>query len=59
LGHPERFGFPVFVILNTEGTLVHIQNSSYLEQGKGYNKGQIISFLNDWSPRALDPATYK
>lgn len=58
-GHPERFGFPVFVILNAEGTPVHIQNSSYLEQGKGYNKGQIISFLNDWSPQALDPATYK
>lgn len=58
LGHPERFGFPVFVILTPDGTPVHIQNSSYLEQGKGYNKQQIIGFLNDWSPAALNPASY-
>ncbi len=59
LGYPQRFGFPVFVILNSQGNTLHIQNSGYLEQGKGYNKGQIISFLNDWSPRALDPSTYR
>ena len=59
LGYPQRFGFPVFVILNEKGVPVHIQNSSYLEQGKGYNKSQIITFLDDWSPRALDPATYR
>jgi thiol:disulfide interchange protein len=58
LGYPQRFGFPVFVILNEKGTPVHIQNSEYLEQGKGYNKEKILSFLNDWSPRALDPASY-
>jgi thiol:disulfide interchange protein len=58
LGYPQRFGFPVFVILNSTGAPVHIQNSEYLEQGKGYNKEKIISFLNDWSPKALDPTTY-
>lgn len=58
LGYPQRFGFPVFVILNDKGTPVHIQNSEYLEQGKGYNKEKILSFLNDWSPKALDPASY-
>lgn len=57
-GYPQRFGFPVFVILNDKGTPVHIQNTDYLEQGKGYNKEKILSFLNDWSPRALDPASY-
>ncbi|TDW99144.1 thioredoxin family protein [Dinghuibacter silviterrae] len=58
LGYPQRFGFPVFVIVNDRGTVVHIQNSEYLEQGKGYNKKMILSFLDDWSPRALDPASY-
>jgi thiol:disulfide interchange protein len=58
LGYPQRFGFPVFVILNDKGSPVHIQNSEYLEQGKGYNKEKILSFLNDWSPKALDPASY-
>lgn len=58
LGYPQRFGFPVFVILNDKGFPVHIQNTEYLEQGKGYNKEKILSFLNDWSPKALDPASY-
>jgi thiol:disulfide interchange protein len=58
LGYPQRFGFPVFVILNDKGSVVHIQNTEYLEQLKGYNKEKILSFLNDWSPRALDPASY-
>jgi thioredoxin-related protein len=58
LGFPQRFGFPVFVILNSQGTLLHIQNSGYLEERKGYNKEKVISFLNDWSPKAVDPATY-
>jgi thiol:disulfide interchange protein len=59
LGYPQRFGFPVFVILNGQGMPIHTQNSEYLEQGKGYNKQNIISFLNDWSPKALDPTTYR
>ncbi|MEZ5034868.1 MAG: thioredoxin family protein [Chitinophagaceae bacterium] len=56
---PQRFGFPVFLILNDEGQLIHTQNSAYLEEGKGYNKNKVIEFLYNWSPAALDPATYK
>lgn len=56
---PQRFGFPVFLILNGKGKLLHTQNSWYLESGKGYDKEKVKAFLSDWSPKALDPAQYK
>lgn len=59
LGFPQRFGFPVFVILDGEGHRLHTQNSAYLEEGKSYSREKVIGFLQDWSPRALDPAQYE
>jgi thioredoxin-related protein len=57
--YPQRFGFPVFLVLNGEGKLLHTQNSAYLEEGKGYNKDKVAEFFNHWSPQALDPKQYK
>lgn len=59
LGFPQRFGFPVLVILDAEGNRIHTQNSVYLEEGRGYNKKRVIDFLNAWKPSALDPKNYK
>jgi thiol:disulfide interchange protein len=56
---PQRFGFPVFLILNSKGDLIHTQSSWFLESGKSYDKEKVLAFFNDWSPRALDPAQYK
>ena len=58
-GYPQRFGFPVFIILDDKGNRIHTQNSEYLEEGKGYNKDKIAEFFEAWSPKALDPASYK
>lgn len=58
-GFPQRFGFPVFLILNGEGNLIHTENSAYLEEGKGYSKLKIIEFLKNWCKAAFDPAQYK
>lgn len=57
--YPQRFGFPVFLILDGDGKLIHTQNSSYLEEGKGYDLNAIKGFLTDWTPAALDPKQYK
>ena len=61
--YPNRFGFPVFVVLNGEGKLLHIQDSGILEncdpQVKGYDTTKVVTFLKLWSVKALDPATYK
>ncbi|WP_158796207.1 thioredoxin family protein [Pedobacter sp. L105] len=58
LSHPERFGFPVFVILDGNGKLLHTENSAYLEEGKGHNPKKVLDFLKNWNYTALDPATY-
>jgi thioredoxin-related protein len=58
LGFPQRFGFPVFVILDSKGNRIHTQNSEYLEDGKGHSKEKVMDFFKDWSPQAIDPKTY-
>lgn len=59
-GFPQRFGFPVFIILDENGNRIHTQNSEYLEDGKkSYDKEKVLAFLESWSPKALDPAQYK
>lgn len=58
-GYPQRFGFPVFIILDENGNRIHTQNSAYLEEGKGYNHDKIAEFFEAWSPAALDPSNYK
>jgi len=58
-GYPQRFGFPVFIVLDGNGNKLHIQNSAYLEEDKGYNKEKVIEFFENWSPKALDPKQYK
>jgi thioredoxin-related protein len=57
---PQRFGFPVFLILDRDGNLLHTQNSWYLEDGdKSYNREKVKAFFNEWGSRALDPSQYK
>ena len=53
LDNPQRFGFPVFVVLDGDGKVLHIQDSSFLEEGKGYNKDNVLRFLNNWTPKAV------
>ena len=48
-----RFGFPVFVVLDGEGRLIHIQDSSFLEEGQGYNQEKVLRFFKNWTPKAV------
>jgi len=54
LGNPGRFGYPVFVVLDAKGNVLHIQDSSFLEEGKGYNKEKVLRFFNGWTPKAVN-----
>ncbi len=56
LGNPQRFGFPVIVVLDQNGNVLHIQDSSFLEEGQGYNKEKVLRFFNDWTPKAVGEA---
>lgn len=52
LGNPGRFGFPVFVVLDSTGRILHIQDSALLESGGGYDKEKVLRFFNNWTPAA-------
>lgn len=53
LEKPQRFGFPVLVILNSNGNRIHTQDSGLLESGDGYDRKKILNFLKNWTPEAL------
>lgn len=57
LDNAGRFGFPVFVILNEEGKILHIQDSSFLEEGEGYNQEKVLRFFKNWTPSAVNNFT--
>ncbi len=54
LNNPGRFGFPVFVVLDEHGKVLHIQDSSFLEEDKGYNKEKVLRFFQNWTPKAVN-----
>jgi thioredoxin-related protein len=53
LNNPVRFGFPVFVVLDDVGKVIHIQDSSFLEEGQGYNQEKVLRFFKNWTPKAV------
>lgn len=58
LGYPQRFGFPVLVILDAKGNRLHTQNSALLESADNYDKAKVEDMLKGWSPDALNPVHY-
>jgi len=59
LKNPGRFGFPVFLILDGNGEVIHIQNSAYLEEGKGHSVKKVTDFLKNWTYTAVNPVVSK
>jgi len=58
LGYPQRFGFPVLLILDGDGKRLHTQDSGLLESGGDYSKKKVLTFLKGWTVSALDPEHY-
>lgn len=56
LGNPSRFGYPALVVLDGKGDVVHIQDSSFLESGEGYDKEKVVRFFKNWTPAAVNPS---
>jgi thiol:disulfide interchange protein len=52
--HPERFGFPVLLVLDAEGNLLHTQDTGLLEENQGYNKRKTEDFLRNWTRQAVE-----
>ncbi|QOW10037.1 thioredoxin family protein [Kaistella flava (ex Peng et al. 2021)] len=47
-----KFGYPVFVVLDKNGKMIHTQDSSVLEEGKGYSKEKVKAFFREWAPKS-------
>lgn len=51
-GNPgDKFGYPVFVVLDQNGKQIHTQDSAVLEEGKGYSLEKVKEFFTKWSPK--------
>lgn len=53
LKNPGRFGFPVLIVLDSDGNVIHTQATGYLEEGDGYDKKRVLEFFNLWTPTAV------
>ena len=47
-------GYPHIFVLDSDGKLLHSQNTSPLESGKSYDLERITAFLHDWAPSQKD-----
>lgn len=52
LDNAGRFGYPVLIVMDTEGKVLHIQDSSFLESGNSYDASKVLRFLNGWTPQS-------
>lgn len=59
LEYPQRFGFPVLVILDGKGKRLHTQDTGLLEKSDAYDKNKVITFLSNWTPAVLKPDNYE
>ena len=46
--YPKIKGYPHLFVLDAEGNLLHSQDTSSLEQGKGYNESKVLELLEGW-----------
>lgn len=59
LEYPQRFGFPVLLVLDTNGKRIHTQDSGLLEAEGAYDSAKLKRFLLSWNTTALDSHLYK
>jgi thioredoxin-related protein len=61
--NPERFGFPVFVILDQKGVRLNTQDSEAFEypdpKMPGYDTSKVERFLSMWTVKSVTTSTQK
>jgi len=50
--YPPIKGYPHIFVLDSDGKLLHSQNTAELEEGKGYNEAAVLEFLDKWAPKS-------
>ena len=46
--YPAITGYPHLFVIDTDGKLLHSQETGSLEEGKGYNQEKFLAFLDAW-----------
>jgi thioredoxin-related protein len=54
--YPKIPGYPHLFVLDKDGTLLHSEDTSLLEEGKSYNLDRFMAFLKEWSPPEREAA---
>ncbi|MCF0222743.1 MAG: thioredoxin family protein [Fibrobacter sp.] len=47
-GNPH-YGYPYFVVINSDGRVVAVQESISLEEGEGYSKERVLAFFSTYA----------
>ena len=53
LEYPQRFGFPILVILDAKGNRLHTQDTGFLEKNRSYDTSKVERFLKSWTVKAV------
>jgi thiol:disulfide interchange protein len=48
--YPKVNAYPHLFVLDSEGALLHSQDTEPLEEGRGYNERAYLEFLDRWKP---------
>ena len=47
-------GYPHIFLLDSDGSLLRSQGTSFFESGKSYDLAKLTTFLTEWAPRPID-----
>ncbi|MGE5795641.1 MAG: thioredoxin family protein [Ignavibacteria bacterium] len=47
--YPKIPGYPHLFVLDENGKLLHSQNTSELEKGRGHDREKVFAFLKEWA----------
>lgn len=48
--YPEVAGYPHWYVLESDGTLLHSQDTSKIQKGNNYSEDKLLAFIEKWKP---------
>ena len=49
--YPEVAGYPHWYVLESDGTLLHSQDTSKIQKGNNYSEPKLLAFIDNWKPK--------
>jgi len=48
--YPNVAGYPHWYVLESDGTLLHSQDTSKIQKGNNYSEDKLLAFIDKWKP---------